>query len=151
MIKLIVAFHNFVNAPEEDKRQFEIYLLHCSPTKLHITLPVNNWDTTKCVQAKDQDLTKEHKILRFRDWSFASSNGWEENKRVSGIQTNRQWESGASLHSQNERKWNEAATPNFSNSIKIRSVSVWWKRYNIRSLECRNRYPHWINAWGTAI
>jgi hypothetical protein len=61
MMKLIAAFHNFVKASEEDERQFEIYLLHCCPMKMHTNLPVNNWDTTKCVQAKDQDLTKEHK------------------------------------------------------------------------------------------
>jgi len=61
MMKLIVAIHNFVNASEEDERQFEIYLRHCCPTKVHTSLPVNNWDTTKRVQTKDQDLTKEHK------------------------------------------------------------------------------------------
>jgi len=67
-------------------------------------------------------------------------------KRVSGIQTKRQRESGASLHSiEREMKWQR---PTSLTAQKIRILSVWWKSYNICSPGCRNRYPHCINAWG---
>ena len=106
MMKLIAAFHNFVNASEDDERQFEIYLLHCCPTKLDTTLPVNNRDTTKCVQAKDQDLTKEHKYWGLEIGLSLLPTDEGKTRRVSGIQTNRQRESGASLHSKgSEMEW----------------------------------------------
>ena len=111
MMMIIVAFHNFVNASEDDEREFEIYLLHCCPTELHTTLPVNNWDTTKCVQAKDQDLTKEHKYWGLEIGFSLLPMVERKTKRVSGIQTNRQRESGASLHSPNKIKvkWSDNA------------------------------------------
>jgi hypothetical protein len=106
VMKLIVAFHNFVNASEDDGSQFEIYLLHCCPTKLHTTLAVNNWDSTKCVQAKDQDLTKEHKYWGLEIGLSLLPTVERKTKRVSGIQTNTQREPGASLHSkESEMKW----------------------------------------------
>jgi hypothetical protein len=142
MMKLIVAIHNFVNASEEDERQFEIYLRHCCPTKLHTTLPVNNWDTTKRVQTKDQDLTKEHKYWGLEIGFSLLPTVEGITRRVSGIQTS------SRRFIALERKWNEVATPNSLTAQQIRSVSVWWKSYNICSLWCRNRYPHWINAWG---
>jgi hypothetical protein len=146
MMKLIGAFHNFVNASEDDERQFEIYRLHCCPAKLHTTLPADNWDTTKCVQAKDQDLIKEHKYWGLEIGLSLLPTVGRKTKRVSGTQTNRQRESGSSLHSkESEMKWQR---PISKTAQKIRSVSVWWKSYNIRSLGCRNRYPHCINAWG---
>jgi hypothetical protein len=145
-MKLIVAFHNFVNASEDDETQFEIYLLHCCPTKLHTTLPVNNWDTTKCVQDKDQDLTKERKYCGSEIGLSLLPTVERKTKWVSGIQTNRQRDSGASLHSkESEMKWQR---PTSLTAQKIRSVSVGWKSYNICILGCRNRHPHCINTWG---
>ena len=138
MIELIVAFHNFLNAPEEDERQFEIYLLQCSPTKLHTTLPVNNWDTTKCVQAKDQDLTKEHKY-----WGLEiglSLLPTVERKTNESLESKLTGNENQALHCTPKTKESEMKRqrPTSLTAQKIRSVSVWWKRYNIRSLEFRN-------------